>query len=310
MSKTTHFEPVSRRAFLAGGSLLLFANCPASHSVETLMAATEVTDKKNTFRVGMITDLHYADKKEAGTRFYREAIGKLREAVAQFQRSKCDFVVTLGDIIDAADAVDVELGYLKTINGELKKVACPRHYVLGNHCVYTLTKEEFLTTVEAKKSYYAFEHQGYQFIVLDSCFTGAGKPYGRKNFEWTDPNIPDHELTWLSETLEKSRLPAVIFAHQRLDVKNHYGVKNAADVRDILEKSQRVAAVFQGHSHQNDYKEIGSVHYVTVAAMIEGSGEKNNAYTTLHLSGDGTIGDGTIRVTGFRRQAKYRFTAS
>ncbi len=58
--------------------------------------------------------------------------------------------------------------------------------------------------------------------------------------------------------------------------------------------------MFQGHSHKNEHKELGGVHYCTTAAMIEGSGEKNNAYALVDV-----YGDGTIRVDGFRKQNDY-----
>ena len=95
-----------------------------------------------------------------------------------------------------------------------------------------------------------------------------------------------------------------MFAHQRLDVANDYGVKNAAEVRKVLEGSGKVLAVFQGHSHKNDYKEIAGIHYCTLVAMVEGSGAENNGYSTVDLGRDGTI-----RVTGFRKQADYTWRA-
>ena len=33
--------------------------------------------------------------------------------------------------------------------------------------------------------------------VLDACFRKDGKSYERKNFDWTDANIPAAELEWL-----------------------------------------------------------------------------------------------------------------
>ena len=81
---------------------------------------------------------------------------------------------------------------------------------------------------------------------------------------------------------------------------NHYGAKNSAEVRRLLEQSNRVLAVFQGHSHQNDYRQIAGIHYCTVAAMVEGSGAENNAYCLVSLGKDGTL-----CVKGFRRQTSY-----
>ena len=288
----THI-PLGRRAFLNRGTLVLAA---ASLNSSKVLANREASP----LRVGLITDLHYADKAPAGTRHYRETLTKLEQAARQFQQDEPSFVVELGDLIDAADSVDVEQRYLKTINGEFSNICKERHYVLGNHCVDTLKKEEFLDGVEQEKSYYSFHRSGVHFIVLDSCFRADGEPYGRKNFHWSDTNIPAAELQWLEADLNASDKPVIVFAHQPLDVRKNHGVNNSAEVRRVLESSKRVIAVFQGHTHQNDYKEIGGIHYCTLVAMVEGSGAENNGYSLLEIDPNGTI-----QLTGFRKQLNH-----
>ena len=145
--------------------------------------------------------MHYADKPAAGSRHYRDTPAQLEEAAQEFSKHNLSFVVELGDFIDAAETVEEEIGYLKQINRDFSKICKQRHYVLGNHCVYTLTKREFLDGVEQEKSYYSFDSGNTHFVVLDSCFLGDGTPYGRKNFQWTDPNISKEELEWLKEDL-------------------------------------------------------------------------------------------------------------
>ncbi len=285
---------LGRRAFLKHGTLVLTA---ASLGSSSLLAE----DKSPSLRVGLVTDLHYADKAPAGTRHYRETLVKLEEAARQFEQDKLSFLVELGDFIDAADSVAVEESYLKTINGKFSAICKDRHYVLGNHCVDTLKKEEFLGGVEQEKSYYSFDRNGFHFIVLDSCFRNDGQPYGRKNFQWTDANVPAAEIEWLEGDLQANDKPVIVFAHQRLDVSNNHGVKNNADVRKVLEASGRVLAVFQGHSHQNDLQVIGGIHYCTLVAMVEGSGAENNGYSLMEIEPNGTI-----HLTGFRNQKSYR----
>jgi alkaline phosphatase len=288
---------LGRRAFLKHGSLFLAAANLNSTATNILFAQDSA---KQSLRFGVITDLHHADKPPAGSRFYRETIGKLAEAADQFKRDKPSFVVELGDLIDAADSVEVELSYLARINREFSAISENRHYVLGNHCVDTLTKQEFLDGVEKKRSYYSFDNGGFHFVVLDSCFRTDRKPYGRKNSQWTDANIPGEELEWLSADLAGTSQMVVVFAHQRLDVNGSHSVKNAVEVRRILEKSSKVLVVFQGHSHQNDYQDIAGIHYCTMVAMIEGSGAENSGYSTVDIQPTDTI-----RITGFRRQKNY-----
>jgi alkaline phosphatase len=64
-----------------------------------------------------------------------------------------------------------------------------------------------------------------------------------------------------------------------------------------------VLAVFQGHSHQNDYREVGGIHYATLAAMVEGSGAASNGYSAATLRPDGSL-----VLAGFRRQASYTWS--
>lgn len=287
---------LGRRAFLNCGTLLL-----ATTAINRPLFGD--AQQADGLKVGLVTDLHYADKPSSGSRHYRESLNKLSEAGEHFKMHQSEFVVELGDFIDAADSVDTELGYLKRINRDFSAICSKRHYVLGNHCVHTLTKQEFLNGVEQEKSYYSFDSGDFHFVVLDSCFRSDGQPYGRKNFVWTDPNIPAAELEWLRDDLKQTKKKTVVFAHQRLDVSNHHGVKNAKDVRKVLQESGKVLAVFQGHSHSNDHNDIGGIHYCTLVAMVEGSGAESSGYSMLNLASDGTIS-----VEGFRKQADYDWT--
>ena len=286
---------IPRRVFLQGGSLFLAAGAA---SPAAMLAATE--EKPPLVRIGLLTDLHYADKPPAGTRHYRESLAKVAEAAQRFHREMTDVVVELGDFVDAAESVDTELAYLAQIDREYS--ACPgeKHYVLGNHCVDTLTKREFLQTVGQDESYYSFDFGGYHFVILDACFRSDGVAYGRRNFQWTDPNIPQVQLAWLRENLADTTKPAIVFVHQRLDVSDNYGVKNAAAVRAVLKAADNVLAVFQGHYHRNDYKRIDRTHYCTLAAMVEGAGAENNAYAAMDI-----FDNHMIRVRGFRKQESY-----
>jgi alkaline phosphatase len=287
----------SRRRFLSNGTLVLAA--AAGFGLQKSITATNVSPSIS-LRIGLVTDLHHADKPAAGSRFYRETITKLNSAAEEFQKSGLDFVVEMGDLIDAAESVETELSYLRTINREFSKLSSDRHYVLGNHCVDTLTKTEFLQEVGQKESYYSFDRAGFHFIVLDACFRNDGVPYGRKNSKWNDANIPPAELEWLREDLKSTKLRTIVFVHQRLDVTTDHGVNNCVEVRDILKNSGHVLAVFQGHSHQNDLKDIDGIHYCTLVAMVEGSGPENSGASVLELHDDGTI-----HVTGFTKQKSY-----
>jgi alkaline phosphatase len=290
----------TRRAFVCNGTLFLLGT-GASVSTRSSLFADEPS-LRGTVRIGLVTDMHYADKPSVGSRHYRESLEKLATAARQMHTDQPDLMVELGDLIDSANTVTVEKEHLQRIGHEFSSLPGQKHYVLGNHCVHTLTKDEFLSGIGQEQSYYSFDFGGFHFVVLDSCFRNDGQPYGRMNFDWTDANIPATELQWLRADLQRAKGKTIVFAHQRLDVSNHYSVENAAQVRKVLEDSGKVLTVLQGHSHENDYQEIAGIHYCVLAAMVEGSGSVNNAYSTMDL-----FDEGTIRITGFKKQQNYNW---
>jgi hypothetical protein len=290
-------SPFDRRSFLRYGATLVggvvFAKAPH-------VFADEV-ENQPLVRIGLVTDLHHADRNPGGSRHYRETLRKFEAAAKQFEKDEVDLVVELGDFIDSGDSLQAEKNHLREIAKKFAATRGEHHYVLGNHCVSRLTKREFLEVVGQPKSYYSFDANDCHFIVLDGCFRGDHEPYGRKNFNWTDANIPPTQLEWLKADLEQTTRKSIVFVHQRLDVDGHYGIKNAAEVRRVLEGSGNTLAVLQGHYHRNDHKEIGGIHYCTLAAMVEGVDD--NAYAVLDiLPGD------TLHITGFGSQKSYRWT--
>lgn len=290
---------LSRRAFVRDGTMVMGTAPFLPIGIDAATLTVGKSGKEPVLRVGLVTDLHYADKAPAGTRHYREAIPKFEECIDRFNGENLDLAIELGDFIDAAEEVEVELGYLDAIEKVFAEFRGDRHYVLGNHCVWTLTKEQFRDHSGARATYYSFDKNGVHFVVLDACYRADGVSYENKNYEWTDTEIPLEEREWLREDLSRTDLPTLVFTHQRIDVANHYGVKSGEEVRDILRESGMVRAVFQGHNHLNEHREIEGIHYVTLAAAIEGAGEERNAYSVLEVYGD------RLEVKGFRDQADW-----
>jgi Calcineurin-like phosphoesterase len=251
-----------------------------------------------------VTDLHYADKPPAGSRHYRDTIPKLREALAWFKETRVDFLVELGDCIDQAPDVPTEAGYLKRILTELRRLHKDTHYVLGNHCVSTLTKAQFQAVTGRSTGCCSFNRRGFHFVVLDACFRADGVPYGGNNFDWKDSEIPPEKRDWLRAELSKTDRKTVVFVHQRIDVGPPFGIRSAAEVRGILEQSGKVLAVFQGHEHPGAYSEIGGIHYCTLSAMVEGAAPEANAYSVVRL-----YPSGELIVEGRGNQRSYRIAA-
>ena len=253
----------------------------------------------NTLRFGIVTDAHYADVDARGGRTYRDGLQLMRECVATMNQEKVDFLVELGDFKDQ-DNPPIEaktLTYLKTIEAEFAKFVGPRYHVLGNHDMDSLSKTAFLASVEntgipKEKSYYAFLHKGIQFIVLDAAFKRDGTPYDKGNFDWKDSNIPKEEMEWLKKTLSEHNGKVMVFVHQRLDSDGAaICVRNAAEVRKVLEASKKVVGVFSGHDHPGAKSVIQGIHYYTLPWLTSG-------YAIVEVNSESRL-----TVKGFRKVA-------
>src|SRR4029078_6817199 len=135
------------------------------------------------------------------TRFYRETLTKLPEAIEKFNELKLDTIVELGDLIDEAPDAAGEIGHLKKIDAIFSQFKGDRYYVLGNHCVWTLTKEQFLENCGLKKPHYSFDKGEFHFVALDACYRQDGVAYGKKNAKFDDTFIPKEQLEWLRDDL-------------------------------------------------------------------------------------------------------------
>ena len=60
--------------------------------------------------------------------------------------------------------------------------------------------------------------------------------------------------------------------------------------------------VFQGHQHDGQYNLINGIHYYTLPAVVEGTGEENNAYAIVEINGDNSIS-----VIGYRKAIGKKF---
>jgi predicted MPP superfamily phosphohydrolase len=300
---------ITRRMFLSStaASLVSLAVLPLSCTLKSTSNA-----KIGRVRFGIVTDCHYADADTLGTRFYRESLEKLNECVSLMSAERADFLIELGDIKDQ-NSPPVEqrtLSYLQAIEKVFQGFNGPTYHVLGNHDVDSISKKQFLTNVnntniKSGRSYYSFDLNSLRCIVLDANYRTNGTDYDHGNFDWTDANIPSEELDWLREDLAAAPGPVIVFTHQLLDGTGSVYINNAADVRQILQASGKVLAVFQGHHHSGSYSNIAGIHYYTLKALVEGSGPENNSYAIAEVHPDGSI-----TITGYRKAVSKQLTLS
>ncbi len=227
----------------------------------------------------------------------------MEECVELMNQMKVDFLIELGDFKDQDTPPNKKntLLYLQTIENLFQQFKGPKYHVIGNHDLDSISKEDFSkivsnTNIPNNSTFYSFDFNRLHLIVLDANFKSDGADYKAGNFDWRDTNISTAEIEWLKSDLKATQKPVILFIHQQLDGEGDLCVKNAEEVRSILDNSSKAIAVFQGHNHKGQYSKNKGIHYYTLKAMVEGSGSQNNSYAIVRV-----FDDGSMSVTGYRK---------
>ena len=264
---------------------------------------TDRSDRKAQLSFGIVADAHYADEPAQGTRQYRASRLKMAECVACMNAKQVDFLIELGDFKDEGRPASEEktLAYLQAIEQVFGQFQGPRYHVLGNHDLDSISKAQFQervanTGIAKERTYYSFDMYGFHFVVLDANYESDGSDFDHGDYNWQDATVPPPQIDWLQQDLVASPQPVIVFIHQQLDVTGSTGVTNSAEVRQVLQASKKVLAVFQGHHHPGHYSYIEGIHYYTLKGMIDGAGAQHNAYALVEV-----FANHNIVITGYRQ---------
>jgi alkaline phosphatase len=283
-------------------------------------------------KAGIITDMHHTTKADTPIRKYSASQAKMETFVAAMKQEQPAFVIEMGDFVDTlAEGTDPAQNL-----EEIEKIFTsfgPHYHVLGNHEFDNLTRDFFLKSIENTgipqgQTWYSWDKSGVHFVVLDAGYTPTSphRPYDMNTPEdsfwtWKDTFVPPQELEWLKKDLAATSLPSVIFTHQTLDRVNEqdHNIKNASDVRKILEDSGKVLAVLSGHDHAGGYANIKGIHYIVMNGNVGVSDQRpwkdtstkegfatdfDNQFAVLEIYSENEA-KYRIRLEGYGRQASY-----
>lgn len=247
---------------------------------------------------GVIADPQYADVDPHGSRFYRNSLAKLGDAIADLNTHSLDFTVTLGDLIDR------DFKSFSAVMPIYENLKSPHHPICGNHdfSVADGDKGKVLSALGLEKAHDSKVIKGWRFVFLDGTDVAlwrhpADDPRtavaesmrkelagsGRRNAAPYNAAIGAEQMKWL-----EAELAAAKAAGQRTILFNHYPVIpagnghnlwNDVEVVALIEKYGNVAAYMNGHNHAGNYGKAGTCHYVNFKGMVET--EKETAYATV-----------------------------
>lgn len=217
------------------------------------------------------------------------------QAISEANRLRPDFVVTCGDMVD--DRHDpAQFEEVLRIARKLEP-AIPMHWVPGNHDVGGGTEAPTPEALARYREvfgpdYYAFQHNGVSFIVLNSAVLHLP--------EHTRPEL-EAQLAFLESELEAAALRrsphVVLFSHHALFLRKPDEPDPPVSRRFALTRRQRrvvlemcrrfgVCHVFAGHWHQNNYACDGSLRVIASAAVGYPLGDDPSGYRVVKVYED------------------------
>jgi len=261
-----------------------------------MLPLASVSADEDQLHLGIFADLHAHDiDSPSEGKIMSTYPQRLTACIEAMNAWPAELVINLGDFVNGNFVLGAEsMGDPARIPGILDEAEeiyatfnGPRYYVIGNHEVYDLSKEDFLAHTSATNTYQSFDAGGYHFIILDAQYNKEGENLSHVGWA-VQGNIPQPELGWLEEDLVATDKPTIVCVHQRLDVdfdllSGGPEILNNKVVQKTLEDSGMVIAVFQGHDHENAHNVINKIHYVTFDQLADEHGsEPSWAYVTLN----------------------------
>jgi len=234
--------------------------------------------KEEGFSFVFMTDIHLQPERNAPEGF--------KQAIDTVNELKPDFVITGGDLI--MDALGQSYGRADSLYKLYADVAknfnMPVYNTMGNHEIYGIYEKsgaeithpeygEKMFEVRFGKSYYAFEHEGWKFMIINSIEDTKKDGYIGK--------IDDKQIEWIKQELEKTDTtqPIVLSTHIPFFtafMQKYYGstrandsslvIYNAKEVVDLFE-NHNLKIVLQGHLHTVEDIFIDDIHFITGGAV-------------------------------------------
>lgn len=243
-------------------------------------ALSQAPGREDAFRFAFLSDSHI--RPEGG------ADRACAMCFEQISASDCDFAIHGGDHIEDALGVDRERAtmlmdlYQRTERKHLRKTV---HHAIGNHDCLGVFAESGIApdapdygkafyTAHFGPRYYAFDHKGVHFVVLDSIGLTDDRNY--------EGRIDEDQLAWLRADLAQQP------PGQRVIVVTHIPLVTAqgcyepvswlntphnwtfvVNTREVLRVLQdyNVIAVLQGHSHVFEQITLNGLHFISPGAV-------------------------------------------
>jgi len=227
-------------------------------------------------KIGIITDTHVhpnridkTNKSDDAPRYLNDKYIKVLDNFAsQMDTFQPEFIVHLGDVIEGTNDEDfVGMQGLELVEKEMQKINVPLYWVIGNHDLRSVTREQFKKTLDLESINQTFDVGDYRFIILDANYNANNLPRSPEGNVYIRGQVPPREIAWFKKQLETDKR-VFVFMHHGVFQSNIPGdlkddgvakvkqsVKNSDELQGIFEE-YRVDGLFNGHMEARKYEKV------------------------------------------------------
>lgn len=221
-------------------------------------------------KIGIFTDSHYSSAEiTCGRRYNSKSLAKIKKAFEYFNGEGCDFVICLGDLIDREDEHKKATDNLMKVSEVINNSDIKTYVIMGNHDAFEFESDEFYSILGEDCRPENIYKDNKNIIFIDACYFKNGTHYRPGDSDWTDTFYPETDL--LEKTLDKVSGNTYVFMHQNISpsIRADHRLYNDGYIREILERSNKVSMVIQGHFHEGEESVHNGIKYKTYPAMCE-----------------------------------------
>jgi hypothetical protein len=226
--------------------------------------------KQQALRFVIVADVHMG--MNMNTRPGEEA-RELLERLIEMTDSEIspDLLVDLGDRVNNKNH-DHDLENATRFSSIMKKLRVQSSYVLGNHDVHFLSKDENSSILNKPLVPRVDILKGYKLIYLDTS---------QPAIDGIGGNLSDEQLDWLEEQLTEDDLPKIVFGHHPIDDQALEGnphfvpfphlafIRNKKAIQEILQNGSNVVSYINGHVHWLSVNYVGMIPCVSIPSFTE-----------------------------------------
>jgi predicted phosphodiesterase len=185
--------------------------------------------------------------------------GVYEQAVAEIERLKPEFVITVGDMIQGytEDKAEMERQWTEYME-IIKAFSMPVYFTPGNH---DITDTPMVEAYERwiGRPYYSFDVRGVHFIVLDTS-----------RYQ-TAVALPAEQMDWLKRDLKEHKGSAYTFVFFHIPTWRQAVALGKPDPIHAVLAEYGVDAVFSGHYHQYFSGSYDGIAYTAVGSSGGGT---------------------------------------